>query len=150
MPRDPKSPTLTVAAGVTSHAESGLAVGAASVVVQPGIDLARSVCHRNRARYTGAAGFRSLGSACPHARCRAGATGDSGRRTSHPFYACFETAAVNLAGYALGRHGGSAETGIGLASETHLAASLPGSYTPMGTMHKELTDDDRRLWELEV
>lgn len=37
--------------------------------------------------------------------------------------------------------GGSAETGIGVAAEAHLAASLPGLVHAMDTMHHELTDD---------
>lgn len=37
--------------------------------------------------------------------------------------------------------GGSAETGIGLAAEAQLAASLPGFVHAMDTMHHELTDD---------
>ncbi|MGH8882440.1 MAG: enolase C-terminal domain-like protein, partial [Stackebrandtia sp.] len=43
----------------------------------------------------------------------------------------------------LGVHsgGGSAETGIGLAAEAHLAASLPGHVHAIDTMNTELTDD---------
>ncbi len=46
-------------------------------------------------------------------------------------------------GLGVGIHagGGSAETGIGLAAEAHLAASLPGLVHAMDTMHYELTDD---------
>lgn len=37
--------------------------------------------------------------------------------------------------------GGSSETGIGLAAQAHLAASLPGLVHAMDTMNHELTDD---------
>jgi glucarate dehydratase len=46
-------------------------------------------------------------------------------------------------GLGVGIHagGGSAETGIGLAAQAHLAASLPGLVNAIDTMHYELIDD---------
>jgi len=51
--------------------------------------------------------------------------------------------ACRMFGIGLGIHagGGSAETGIGLAAEAHLASSLPGLVHAMDTMNHELMDD---------